>query len=92
EQLAALVAQLESLETDPLNPTRDVSALYWQIAAVACFDVGDLVLARAFYERFIREYPTDSRVFFAKQQLRRIDELEARLRRERLTVQSSTMK
>ncbi|MCS7048153.1 MAG: tetratricopeptide repeat protein [Verrucomicrobiae bacterium] len=90
QQLAALLAQLEALETDPLNPTRDVSGLYWQIAAVACFEVGDLRLAREIYQKFIHEYPTDSRVFFAKQQLKRIDELEARLRRERLTAQRST--
>lgn len=80
QRLAALREQLRTLETDPLNPARDVSGLYWQIAAVACFDVGDLALAREFYQTFIREYPTDQRVFFAKQQLPRIAELEAQLR------------
>lgn len=89
QRLAALLEQLRTLETDPLNPTRDVSGLYWQIAAVACFDVGDLELAREFYQKFIREYPTDQRVFFAKQQLGRIAELEARLRAQALNQMSA---
>jgi len=53
---------------------------YWSLATAAHYDLGDFDLARDFYGRLIRDYPTDQRVFPAKQALRRMDETERELR------------
>lgn len=69
-------------EIDPSSPpsARDMSAFYWQIATLAEFETGDFALARDYYRRFIDEYPREQRVFVAKQELKRMDELEERIR------------
>lgn len=46
------------------------------------FDLGDFTLAREFYQKLIKEYPTDQRVFPAKLALKRMDETEAKIRAE----------
>jgi tetratricopeptide (TPR) repeat protein len=76
----AVFQQWKTSEIDPLNPVQDLSWTYWRIATVAEFETGDFATARDYYRRLIEEYPTEQRVFLARQELRRMDELEASLR------------
>jgi len=83
-RLEAIFQQWRAAPVDPAatNAVSDLSQTYWRIATVAEFEVGDFHLAREYYGKLIKEYPTQQRVFLAKQELRRMGELEARLRRE----------
>jgi tetratricopeptide (TPR) repeat protein len=82
QRLSATIQAWKTEEIDPDNPLQDSSLTYWQIATLAEFGAGDFAMARDYYGRLIREYPTEQKVFLAKQELRRMDELEARLRAE----------
>jgi tetratricopeptide (TPR) repeat protein len=82
ERLNATLQSWKTAEIDPANPMQDLSWTYWQIAVVAEFEAGDFATAREYYHKLISEYPTEQRVFLAKQELKRMDELEARLRGE----------
>lgn len=77
EILAATIQSWKTLEDDPLNPIKDHSWAYWRIATVAEFETQDFELAREHYRKLIAEYPREQRVFLARQELRRMDELEA---------------
>jgi tetratricopeptide (TPR) repeat protein len=79
--LQARVHSLETEELDPLSPP-DRAIAYWQTASIAEFDAGDFTTARTFYKRLIDEYPNDMRLFAAKTALKRMDELEAKLKAE----------
>lgn len=79
--LQARVRSLETEELDPLSPP-DRAIAYWQTASIAEFDAGDFATARTFYKRLIDEYPNDMRLFAAKTALKRMDDLEARLKAE----------
>ena len=57
---------------------------------VAEFDVGDFGLARLYYRKLIEEYPKEQRVFLAKQELKRMDEMEIEIRRQMSDVRSQT--
>jgi len=81
-ELAAVQQAWQTDEADPRNPKQNQVAIEWRIATLAEFDVGDFALARAHYRRLIAEYPTEQRVFLAKQELRHMDEIEAQLRQE----------
>lgn len=82
KRLQAEIKALETTEVDPANPFTEFGWAYWNIAAIAEFEVGDLATARKYYTRLITEYPRDQKVFGAKQALRRMDELEARIKAE----------
>lgn len=71
-----------SAENDPANPEEDLSWAYWRIATLAEFETGDFATAREYYRKLIAEYPAEQRVFLAKQELKRMDEVEARIRRD----------
>jgi tetratricopeptide (TPR) repeat protein len=80
---AALRAAIDSLnakESDPANPRQNNILEYYRIGVMAEFDVGDFATARAYYQRFIEEYPHDQRVFNVQLLLKHLDETEARLR------------
>ena len=81
-ELAAVRQAWQVEEVDPENPKRNPVGTYWRIATLAEFDVGDFTIAREYYRRLIAEYPTEQRVFLAKQELRHMDEIEAQIRRE----------
>jgi tetratricopeptide (TPR) repeat protein len=81
-RLEATIKAWKTMEIDPTNPLQDLAATYWQIATTAEFGVGDFETAREYYRKLIAEYPTEQRVFLAIQELKRMDELEARLRAE----------
>ncbi len=83
-RLEAVFRQWQSAEKDSANPDSkpDLSATYWRIATIAEFEVGDFDLAREYYGKLIDEYPTQQRVFLAKQELQRMAKLEEKLRRE----------
>ncbi len=81
-QLAAELKSLESMEIDPSNPKFENSINYWRIATIAEFEVGDFEIARRFYRRLMLEYPQDNRIYACEEALQRMDQLEARLRRE----------
>ena len=81
-KLEAVLQGWKTAEIDPLNPGQELALTYWHIATIAEFDVGDFGVAREYYRKLIDEYPTEQRVFLAKQELKRMDELEARLRAE----------
>lgn len=80
--LEATLQEWKTAEVDPVNPGVDLSLTYWRIATIAEFEVGDFALAREYYRKFIEEYPTEYRVFLAKQELKRMDALEAKIRKE----------
>ena len=80
ERLAAVIESWKTQEIDPSNSIQDWSWTYWQIAALAEFEAGDFATAREYYRKLINEYPSEQKVFLAKQELRRMDDLEARLR------------
>jgi tetratricopeptide (TPR) repeat protein len=82
EQLAAVLAEWEAAEHAPGEGTGDLSWVYWRIATIAEFEVGDFATAREYYQRLLTEYPTEQRCFLARQELKRMAELEDRLRRE----------
>ena len=84
-RLEATMQAWKTVEIDPANPIQDLSYTYWQLATLAEFGVGDFAMAREYYTKLIEEYPGEQKVFIAKQELRRMDELEARLRAEGAT-------
>ena len=92
KRFAAILKASKAAEIDPLNPMQDLSAVYWQLATVAEFEVGDFALAREYYRKLIAEYPKEQRVFLAKQELRRMDEVEMGIRRQRSEVRGQTEK
>ncbi len=81
-RLEAVLKEWQTTERDPVNPGQELALTYWNIATIAEFEVGDFGVAREYYRKLIREYPAEQRVFLAKQELKRMDELEARLRAE----------
>jgi tetratricopeptide (TPR) repeat protein len=82
ERMDAAFQSWRTAEIDPANPAQDLSWTYWNIATLAEFETGDFALAREYYRKLIAEYPTEQRVFLAKQELKRMDELEVRIRGE----------
>lgn len=70
---------LKAKESDPLNPFKNNAGDYWAIATLAEFSVGDLTIAKGYYGKIVREYPTNVNAFAAKQALKRIDGIEAGL-------------
>lgn len=83
-RLDAAFEAWRAAEINPASPpaTRDMSAFYWQVATLAEFETGDFAMAREYYRKFITEYPREQRVFLAKQELQRMDALEATIREE----------
>lgn len=82
ERLDAEIASLENTELDPANPYNEFGWQYWNIATIAEFELGEFDTARAYYRRLLDEYPRDRRVYGVKVALKRMDDLEARLRAE----------
>jgi tetratricopeptide (TPR) repeat protein len=82
ERLAAELKAYDTHELDPTNPNQDNTGVYWSLACMAEYDVGDFATARRFYRLLLEEYPADIRVYAAKQSLKRMDEIEARFRAE----------
>jgi tetratricopeptide (TPR) repeat protein len=80
ERLANMVLALESREYDQMSSRADSPLAYWQIAYIAEFQAGDFRLAREYYQRLIREYPKDIRIFGARRALERMDAVEAAVR------------
>ncbi len=66
----------------PTNALPDRSFTYWRLATLAEFTLGDFDLAREYYGKLIADYPTEQRVFLAKQELKRMEALEKTLRAE----------
>lgn len=81
-RLAAEIRSLQTTEIDPSNPFNEYAWAYWNIATIAEFDVGNFAVARAYYRKILTEYPTDIKVFGAKEALARMDALEAKLSKE----------
>ncbi|OGV72156.1 MAG: hypothetical protein A3K18_21125 [Lentisphaerae bacterium RIFOXYA12_64_32] len=75
-QLNAKLMVLKTKELDPSNPRMDNSNLYWEIATLAQFEVGDLATAKEFYQKLRTEYPRDMRNFAARRNLESIDKIE----------------
>lgn len=63
----------------------DRRLLYWQVATLAEFELGDFDLARENFRKLIAEYPTDQLVFISKQELKRMDALEEKIRGKETT-------
>ena len=80
ERLWAEQKSLETTEVDPTNPFTEFAWQYWNLATIAEFEVGDFDTARKYYRKLIEEYPTDIRMYGAKQALKRMDEVEAKIR------------
>jgi tetratricopeptide (TPR) repeat protein len=78
--LAAIIRAWNTAEVNPGDPTVDLAGIYWRIATTAEFDVGDFKLAREYFRKLIEEYPTEQKVFLAKQELKRMDEIEEQIR------------
>ena len=82
KRLWAVIESLERKEVDPTNPYSDNAWPYWDIATIAEFEVGDFTTARKYYQKLIDEYPTDMRKYPCKLALKRMDELETKIRAE----------
>ena len=83
DQQGRLDAELGSLkytEIDPTNPFNEFSWQYWNIATIAEFELGDFETARTYYKKLLEEYPRDRKVYGVKTALKRMDDLEAKLR------------
>ena len=80
--LAAKIKAVETEERDPLNPIQDKAIGYWQVGSIAEFEAGDFETARKYYRLLIDEYPTDMRRYGAKLALKRMDQTEAKIRKE----------
>ena len=78
--IAASIAAVQATEADIRDPSVDLSHAYWRIACLAEFDLGDFALARTYYTKYMAAYPTDQRVFLAKQEMERMAALEAGFR------------
>ena len=72
----------EKTEVDPSDPSVEFAWAYWNLACISEFELGDFERARRYYKELIRLYPTDIRVYGCKQALRRMDELETKIRAE----------
>ncbi len=83
-RVAVMLQELEGREAAAAAAGTQADNLmaYWWLATAAHYDLGDFDLARDFYGRLIRNYPTDQRVFPAKQALRLMDETERDLHAE----------
>jgi outer membrane protein assembly factor BamD (BamD/ComL family) len=74
---------VEHTEYDPTTAMEVSMALYtWLVAVTAEFEVGDFDMARAFYKKYLDEYPTHDNAYAARRALTRMDETEARIRAE----------
>jgi tetratricopeptide (TPR) repeat protein len=82
ERLDAEIASLEATEIDPSNPYNEFSWQYWNLATIAEFELGDFETARKYYRLLLEEYPRDRRIYGVKVALKRMDDLEAKLRAE----------
>ncbi|MBN1268185.1 MAG: tetratricopeptide repeat protein, partial [Kiritimatiellae bacterium] len=82
ERLQAEIDSLNATEIDPTNPFTEFSWQYWNIATIAEFELGDFETARTYYRKLIEEYPTDIRVYGAKQAILRMEALEQKIRDE----------
>ena len=87
QRLAATIEEWQTSEASRLKaadapPTQDRSFIYWRLATLEEFEEGDFDRAREYYRKLIADYPTEQRVFLAKQELKRMDELEAKVRGE----------
>ena len=82
QRLDVVLQAWKPVEIGANNSLQDLSWTYWKIATTAEFDAGDFAMAREYYHKLISDYPSEQKVFLAKQELRRMDELEARLRVE----------
>lgn len=81
-RLLAEIRSLETTEIDPTNPYNEFAWAYWNIATLAEFECGDFATARAYYTRLLKEYPTDIKGYATKQALKRLDDVETKLRAE----------
>jgi len=77
EHLDAEIKALETRAIDPTNPYQDYGQLYYQVACVAEFEVGDFATARKYYQKVIDEYPVDIRGAHCRAALDRMDAVEA---------------
>jgi len=72
----------DKTEVDPSDPYLEFAWAYWNLATIAEFEVGDFDSARHYYQLLIDTYPNDIRIYGCKQSLKRMDELEAKIRAE----------
>ncbi len=82
KRLEAERMSFETTEVDPSDPYLEFGWAYWNLATIAEFEVGDFEMARKYYKLLLEKYPTDIRVHGCKQALKRMDELEAKIRAE----------
>jgi len=84
ERLDAEIKSLDTTEGDPSNPYNEFSWQYWNIATIAEFELGDFETARTYYRKLLDEYPRDRRIYGVKQALKRMDEVEEKVREGKL--------
>jgi len=82
EEVNMTIKECQTTENNPFSPKLDFSGTYWKIASTAEFGVGDFETARTYYRKLIAEYPTNQRIFGARQELKRMDDLELKIRGE----------
>jgi tetratricopeptide (TPR) repeat protein len=75
--LATYKAALDEAQSDIY-----VSNALWTAAAIAEFELGDFATARRLLRELIDEHPQDMRIYRAKLNLAKMDELEVNLRQE----------
>lgn len=80
EALKHALASMNAQESLPgMVDDTDRSWTYWNIATLAQYEAGNFDTAREYYQKLIDEYPTDQKVFLAKQNLLTMARVEREL-------------
>lgn len=82
EQLNAMIRSFETLDVDPTNPIMVKSSLFWSIATVAEYKVGDLETAKKYHRILQERFPRDFLVFSSRNAVARLEQKQAELRQE----------
>ncbi len=70
----------ETIEVHPDDAAPDLSGIYWSLATLCEFRLGDFENAAKFYSLLLEKYPTDFRAFGAKKALERMTNVEKAIR------------
>jgi tetratricopeptide (TPR) repeat protein len=72
----------DKTEVDPADPSVEFAWAYWNLACISEFELGDFARARKYYNELMEKYPSDIRIHGCKSALKRMDDIEARIRED----------
>lgn len=80
QQVEQLIRSAETQQANSISGVLDNSGLYYQIATISEFHLGDFEQARKYYRLFLKHYHRDNRAFTVQKALERMDRLEKEIR------------